>query len=58
MLVPNCIFRSNGAAVLLSNKASESWWVAGSNPAGGRALVFVAQPRGDAALCGTHCPAA
>ena len=25
MLVPNCIFRSNGAAVLLSNKRSEAW---------------------------------
>ncbi|KAI8474465.1 MAG: FAE1/Type III polyketide synthase-like protein-domain-containing protein [Monoraphidium minutum] len=25
MLVPNCIFRSNGAAILLSNKTSESW---------------------------------
>lgn len=29
MLVPNCIFRSNGAAMLLTNKASESWWVQG-----------------------------
>jgi hypothetical protein len=29
MLVPNCIFRSNGAAVLLSNKRSEARWVAG-----------------------------
>lgn len=25
MLVPNCIFRSNGAAILLSNKATDSW---------------------------------
>ena len=25
MLVPNCIFRANGAAMLLTNKASESW---------------------------------
>jgi hypothetical protein len=25
MLVPNCIFRSNGAAILLSNRSSESW---------------------------------
>jgi 3-ketoacyl-CoA synthase len=25
MLVPNCIFRANGAAVLLSNKASDAW---------------------------------
>jgi len=25
MLVPNCIFRSNGAAMLLSNKSSEGW---------------------------------
>jgi len=31
MLVPNCIFRANGAAILLSNKRSEGWcepWVA------------------------------
>jgi len=25
MLVPNCIFRSNGAAILLSNKRKDSW---------------------------------
>lgn len=25
MLVPNCIFRSNGAAILLSNKSKDSW---------------------------------
>jgi FAE1/Type III polyketide synthase-like protein len=25
MLVPNCIFRSNGAAILLSNKRSDAW---------------------------------
>ena len=25
MLVPNCIFRANGAALLLTNKATESW---------------------------------
>jgi hypothetical protein len=25
MLVPNCIFRSNGAAILLSNKTRDSW---------------------------------
>lgn len=25
MLVPNCIFRSNGAAILLSNKSTDSW---------------------------------
>ena len=29
MLVPNAIFRANGAAVLLSNKASDSWWGGG-----------------------------
>jgi hypothetical protein len=25
MLVPNCIFRANGAAILLSNKPRDSW---------------------------------
>lgn len=25
MLVPNCIFRANGAAILLSNKSKDSW---------------------------------
>jgi hypothetical protein len=25
MLVPNCIFRGNGAAILLSNKRKDSW---------------------------------
>lgn len=27
MLIPNCLFRVGGAAMLLSNKRSEGWWV-------------------------------
>lgn len=30
MLIPNCLFRVGGAAMLLSNKRTESWWVTGT----------------------------
>jgi len=34
MLIPNCLFRVGGAAMLLSNKRSESWCVGGGGGAG------------------------
>jgi hypothetical protein len=43
MLVPNCIFRSNGAAVLLSNKPTESWCAPGAwGASSGRLLSLLA----------------